>query len=79
MVSAAVLQQPQSSGDPGEYLRRDLPRGDRRSAAGLCRPVEAAVRSAEKALRIGGALILPGSGVCRSPVFTTSGQFVPRC
>ena len=38
-----------------------------------------AVRSAEKALRIGGALILPGSGVCRSPVFTTSGQFVPRC
>lgn len=39
----------------------------------------AAVRFAEKALRIGGALILPGSGVCRSPVFTTSGQFVPRC
>ena len=38
----------------------------------------AAVRSAEKALRIGGALILPGSGVCRSPVFTTSGQFVPK-
>lgn len=33
----------------------------------------------KKALRIGGALILPGSGVCRSPVFTTSGQFVPRC
>ena len=41
--------------------------------------VGAAVRFAEKALRIGGALILPGSGVCRSPVFTTSGQFVPRC
>ena len=29
-------------------------------------PVGAAVRSAEKALRIGGALILPGSVVCRS-------------
>ena len=42
-------------------------------------PEGAAVRSAEKALRIGRTLILPGSGVCRSPVFTTSGQFVPRC
>ena len=68
-----------NQGDPGQHLRRDLSRGDRRSATGLCRPVGAAVRSAEKALRIGGALILPGSGVCRSPVFTTSGQFVPRC
>lgn len=46
---------------------------------GTMPPVGAAVRFAEKALRIGGALILPGSGVCRSPVFTTSGQFVPRC
>ena len=68
-----------NSGGPGQHLRRDLPRGDRRFATGLCRPVGAAVRFAEKALRIGGALILPGSGVCRSPVFTTSGQFVPRC
>ena len=33
----------------------------------------------KNALRIGRTLILPGSGVCRSPVFTTSVQFVPRC
>lgn len=49
-----MLKQPQSSGDPGEYLRWDLSRGDRRSATGLCRPVGAAVRSAEKAVGGGG-------------------------
>ena len=52
--------------------------GIRNMGNGTMPPCGAAVRSAEKALRIGGALILPGSGVCRSPVFTTSGQFVPK-
>ena len=41
---------------PGQHLRRHLSRGNQRAATGLCGPVGAAVRSAEKALRIGGAV-----------------------
>ncbi len=47
------------------------------AATGLCGPVGAAVRSVKKAGRRGGALAFPGSGVCRSPVFSTLGAGVP--
>lgn len=38
----------------------------------------AAVRFTEKALRCDGALNVRGMALCRPPVFSTSGQSVPK-
>lgn len=46
---AAVLQQSQSGGDPGQHLRRGVRRGHQGLATGLCKAMGAALRSAEKA------------------------------
>ena len=53
---APVLQQSQSGGDPGQYLRRRVPPGHRRAAKGLRRPLGAAVRPAGKVVGGGGNL-----------------------
>ncbi len=45
---------------------------------GTMKSCGAIVRSFEKAVCYCGALVLPGSGLRRSPAFTTSGHFVQR-
>ena len=47
-LAAAVRQQPKPSSRPRQYLRH-LSLGDRSTPKGLCRPMGAAVRAAEKA------------------------------
>ena len=59
-------------------IRRWAKEDRRKGKGGICGPVGAAGRPTQKAGRRGGALAFPGSGVCRSPVFSTSGQSVPR-
>ena len=48
------------------------------ASKGLCGFVGAAVRSAQKTLRCDGALNVRGMALCHPPVFSTSGQSVPR-
>ena len=76
-LAAAVRQQPQPSGDPRQHLRH-LSLGDRSAPKGLCRPLGAAVRAAEKAGGCGKPMTCRGAALRRSPAFTTSGHFVPK-
>ena len=57
---------------------RHLSLGDRGAPKGLCRPLGAAVRAAEKAVGCGEPMTCRGAALRRSPAFTTSGHFVPR-
>ena len=54
------------------------PRGNCPASERLCGPLGAAVRSAQKTLRCDGALNVRGMALCRPPVFSTSGQSVPK-
>ena len=63
---APVCKQPQSSGNPGQHLRRHLPSGNYPASKGLCGFVGTAVRPAQKVIRCCGAII-KGSGLAPLP------------